>query len=253
MYNKKYVSVVLATYREKNSIKQVIDDFYATGYVDEVIVVNNNAENGTDKEVNKTQAKLIYEKKQGHGYALLCGIRKATGDYVILCEADGTYLPKDIKKFLAYGEDFPVVLGTRTNKSLAAKNSAMFFLRRLADIIEGKIIQILFLTNTITDVGCTYKLLRRETIRQLDPHWLKGDSHFVTEVTLQVAARKIPFIEIPVAFHKRIGESAATGNLINIIKWGYKLFIFILYFWFRWRIIQLIQSLRSRKLYDNIS
>ena len=60
MYEGKTVSVAIATYRERKSIRKVINDFFETGFVDEVIVVNNNAEAGTDDEVGKTKAKLFY-------------------------------------------------------------------------------------------------------------------------------------------------------------------------------------------------
>lgn len=230
MWKGRAVSVVLASYREKNSIREVIDGFFATGVVDEVIVVDNNAEIGSVEEVKKTRAKIIFEKKQGQGCALRTGMREARGHYVILCEGDGTYNPSDIGRFLAYGEEFPVVLGTRTNTSLIRSGSGMFFLRRMADIFEGKLIELLFAAGRLTDVGCTYKLLRKEVIKKLDSVWISGDSHFVTEVTLQVAAHKIPFVEIPVAFQKRVGTSSVTESLRNIVKWGIKLLVFILLF-----------------------
>ncbi len=224
----------MTSYREKNSIRSIIEEFFATGVVDEVMVVDNNAEEGSVAEVKKTGARLIFEKKQGHGFALRRGMTEARGDYVILCEADGSFDPRDVEKFLAYAPSFPVVLGTRTNTSLIQPDSAMFFLRRLADIFEGRLIELLFMSSTITDVGCTYRLFHRDIIQMLSGVWLTGDSHFVTETTLQIAARKIPFIEIPVAFRKRVGESFMTGNLFKIAKWGVKLLIFIIVFRLRW-------------------
>lgn len=234
MWNGRSVSVVLTSYREKDSIRASIEEFFTTGVVDEVVVVDNNAEPGSVEEVKKTRARLVFEKKQGHGHALQRGMREAKGDYVVLCEADGTFRPGDMRKFLAYAEEFPVVLGTRTNKSTIDPGTAMFLLRRLADVVEAKFIEYLFWTPNLTDVGCTYKLLHREVIEFLAPRWIKGDSHFVTEVTLQIAAARIPFVEIPVTFRKRVGESFITGNFWKVAKWGVKLFLFIWVFWFRW-------------------
>ena len=76
--------------------------------------------------------------------------------------------------------------------------------------------------------------MRREVIEQMEGKWQTGDSHFVTEVTLQVAARKIPFVEIPVAFKKRVGTSSVTESFFNIAKWGMKLLTFIISFFVRW-------------------
>jgi len=235
MWKGKSVSVVLTSYKEKNSIRETIEGFFNTGVVDEVIVVDNNAEAGSAEEVRKTKAKLFFEKQQGHGYALREGMRRAGGDFVVLCEGDGTYNPRDVEKFLLYGAEFSVVLGTRTNTSLIGPDSAMFFLRRVADVFEGKLIEILFATNRLTDVGCTYKLLRQDVVQKLEPHWIKGDSHFTTEVTLQVVARRIPFVEIPVAFNKRVGVSSVAESFSNVVKWGIKLLIFIILFRVRWK------------------
>ncbi len=244
MWNGKTVSVVLTSYREKDSIREVIEGFFATGVVDEVVVVDNNAEPGSVEEVRKTRARLVFEKKQGHGYALQAGMRESSGDYIILCEADGTFQPRDVRIFLVYAEAFPVVFGTRTNKSMIGAGTGMFFLRRIADVIEAKFIEYFFWTSNLTDIGCTYKLLRREVVEFLEPKWIKGDSHFVTEITLQIAAAKIPFVEIPVTFRKRVGKSLVTGNFVKIATWGIKLFLFIWLFWFRWLLSRKMRSVR---------
>lgn len=234
MWRGKSVSVVLTSYRERYSIRETIDDFFATGLVDEVIVVDNNAEPGSREEVQKTRAKLLFERRQGQGYALRTGMREARGDYIILCEGDGTFNPFDTEKFLLYGLEFPVVLGTRTNTSLIGPDSAMFFLRRIADVLWAKLIEVLFASNRLTDIGCTYKLLHKEVVQQLLPYWITGDSHFITEMTLQIAARRIRFVEIPVAFKKRTGVSAVTDGFKNVAKWGIRLIFFIILFRLRW-------------------
>ena len=116
MYQGKTVSIAIATYREKKSIAGVINEFFKTGFVDEVIVVNNNAEPGTDEEIAKTKAKIFYEQRQGYGYAFQKAILETKGDYVIVTEPDGTFLAQDLERFLVYARDFDVVLGTRTSQ-----------------------------------------------------------------------------------------------------------------------------------------
>ena len=64
MWRNDSVSVILPTYNEKDSIRRVIDDFFQTGVVDEVIVVNNNAAAGTSAEIGKTAAREIFESRQ---------------------------------------------------------------------------------------------------------------------------------------------------------------------------------------------
>ncbi len=96
MWDGKTLSVVLMTYAERNSIRRVIEGFFETGVVDEVLVVNNNAEEGTAEEVALTNARQVFEPKQGYGHAIRRGLVEATGDLVLLAEPDGTFLPQDI-------------------------------------------------------------------------------------------------------------------------------------------------------------
>lgn len=234
MWKGKKISVVFSTFREKNSIRQAIEDYFATGFVDEVIVVNNNAEQGTDEEVRKTKARLVYESNQGYGYGYQRGIRESSGDYIFLSEPDGTYRASDLERFLVYGNDFPAVIATRTNQSAILKGAAMGWLRKIANVCEAKLIEVLFGTNSITDIGCTCKLLRRDVALELAKHWRTTNGLFATELLLLIVSLRIPYIEIPITFGERVGESTLTGRWYKLVKWGIHILCFILSFWVRW-------------------
>ena len=234
MWHGKTVSVVFSTYREKNSIRKAIDDYFATGFVDEVLVVNNNAEPGTDEEVKKTKASLVYQPKQGYGNGYQMGILEAKGDLIMLSEPDGTYSARDLEKFLVYERDFPVVLGTRTNQSAILEGASMGLLRKLANVFDAKVIEVLFGTNSLTEIGCTCKLFRREELMKLAPLWKTTNALFATELLLLTVTERIHFIEIPISFSERVGESSLTAKWHQLAKWGIKIFWFILSFWFAW-------------------
>ena len=101
MYKNRKVSVVIPTYNEAKSIRGVVNGLFESGFVDEVVVVDNNSLGNTREEVARTKARLVYEPKQGYGHALMRGLLEATGDLVVMTEADGTFQPKDIEKFLS--------------------------------------------------------------------------------------------------------------------------------------------------------
>ena len=162
MWNGNKVSVVLMTYAERDSIRSVIDGFFATGVVDEVLVVDNNAEPGTAEEVGKTRARLVREPRQGYGHATRRGLREAAGDLVVLAEPDGTFLPEDVFKLLVYSNECDVVFGTRTTRELIWHGANMDWLLRWGNWAVAKLIEFLFNTSHLSDVGCTYRLLRRE-------------------------------------------------------------------------------------------
>ena len=145
MWNNKTVAVIFPTYREKRSIKNSIIEFDSTGFIDEIIVVDNNAETGTSEEVKKTRARTIKEPIQGYGAAIKTGIKSTNADILLIAEPDGTFDGNDVVKFLAYSDDFDMVFGSRTHVPLIHKKAGMTFQRRIADVILGKLISLLFL------------------------------------------------------------------------------------------------------------
>lgn len=193
-------------------MKAAIDDFFASGYVDEIVVVNNNAAEGTDEEVKKTNARLVYEKRQGYGYAIWKGLEQASGYYLIISEPDGTFSGKDIIKLLAYSNDFEYVLGTRTTRELIWKGANMGFFLKWGNWAVAKYMEFLYNTTTLTDVGCTMRLICRPLYERIRPLFTIGTQHFGPQMTLIVAKIQTPFMEIPVNYCPRIGRSSVTGS-----------------------------------------
>lgn len=228
MYKGKKVSVILPTYNEKGSIRQVINDFFDTGYVDEVVVVNNNAAEGTDEEVKKTQARQVFEKKQGYGYATQRGLAESEGDLLVICEPDGTFMAHDIIKLLAYSEDFDVVFGTRTTSKMIIKGANMGFFMRLGNWGVAKMMEVLFLTSALTDVGCTMRLLSRWGYDTIKNQFTIGESHFGPELMCLVITNKVSFMEIPVKYAPRVGKSSVTGDKIVAFFLGMKMVFLII-------------------------
>src|SRR4030042_4503533 len=109
MWINKKVAVIFPTYKEKRSIAKIIGEFNSNKFVDEIIVVDNNAEKGTTDEVKKTKAKIIKETRQGYGYAVRRGLKETKADLIIVSEPDGSFDGRDVVKLLAYSEDFDVV------------------------------------------------------------------------------------------------------------------------------------------------
>lgn len=212
MWKNKKVSVIFPTYNEKESIRRVIEEFFAAGLVDEIIVVNNNAAEGTKEEVEKTKAIQVFEKKQGYGHAMQRGMQESTGDLIILSEPDGTFSGDDVLKLLAYSDDVDVVFGSRTNPKLAHYKSNMGRFLRIGNWFTAKLIEFLFLTNILTDVGCSMKLISRGAYEKIKQHFTVGTSHFNPELMCLIIMCKINFIEIPVKYQEREGQSMVTGS-----------------------------------------
>lgn len=250
MWHGKKVSVVFPTYNEKESIRDAIEDFFANGHVDEIVVVNNNAAPGTDEEVRKTKARLVYEPRQGYGYAIWKGLAEATGELLIVAEPDGTFSGHDVTKLLAYSEDVPVVFGTRTQREFVWEGANMGIFLKWGNWAVGKLVEFLFNTTLLTDVGCTMRLFHREAYEKIAPQFTVGGSAFGPQLLLLTILNGISFIEIPVNYRKRVGESSVTGNKVKAFFLGLTMIGMILRYrvksWFGWRPRNQIQSGGSR-------
>jgi glycosyltransferase involved in cell wall biosynthesis len=230
MWKGKEVSVVLMTYAERDSIRDVIEGFFATGVVDEVLVVDNNAEPGTREEVAQTRARLVHEPKQGYGHATRRGLLEARGDMIVLSEPDGTFLPQDIIKLLVYSEHCDVVFGTRTTQVLIWEDANMADFLRWGNWAVAKLIELLFNTRHLSDVGCTYRLLRREVADLIAQRMTVGGNHAGTEIMLLTIASGARFIEVPVNYLPRVGTSSVTGKRLAAIGVGLRMIELVLRF-----------------------
>ena len=228
MWNGKTVSVIFPTYNEKDSIRACTLEYLGTGLVDEVIVVNNNATPGTSEEIAGTGAREIYEGTQGYGHALLRGIDECTADLIILSEPDGTFSGKDVVKLLAFSEDLPVVFGTRTSREFIWAGANMGRFLRWGNWAVAKMTEILFNTTLLTDMGCTHRLFRREALQLIRPKLTIGGSHFGPQLLMEVVAHRIPFVEIPVNYRARVGESSVTGDLWKAFCLGMQMIALVL-------------------------
>ena len=207
------ISVLLPTYNERDSIRSVIEDFFATGIVNEVIVINNNAVHGTSEEVARTRAREVLEPRQGYGAAIRRGLIEARGDLIVICEPDGTFLARDITKLLAFADDFDVVFGSRTSQQFIWTGANMGLFLRWGNWAVAKYMQFLYNATNLTDVGCTMRLLRREVAEQLRDQFRVDGSQFGPEMMVLSLREQFQVIQVPVNYLPRVGESAVTGDL----------------------------------------
>ena len=145
---------------------------------------------------------------------------EAEGDLLLLAEPDGTFSGHDVIKLLAYSDDVPVVFGTRTQREFVWEGANMGIFLKWGNWFVGKMVEALFNTNHLSDVGCTMRLLSRDAYAHLRPHFTVGGSHFGPQILLLTILTQTHFIEIPVNYRKRVGESAVTGSMWKAFRLG---------------------------------
>lgn len=228
MWNNKTVSLIFPTYNEKDSIRDAIVDFQYAGIVDEIIVVNNNAVEGTSEEVAKTSVNEIFEKKQGYGAAIRRGFKEATGEYIIVSEPDGTFSGKDVVKLLSYIEDFDVVYGSRTVKELIWQGANMGLFLKWGNYAVAKMMEVLFNTTSLSDVGCTMRCINRKALRHIEPFFTVDGSFFGPEMMVLSILVRMRIIQLPINYTQRIGRSSVTGNKVRAFLLGLRMIQLIL-------------------------
>ncbi len=228
MYKGRTVSVVLPVYNEEENIKVAIEDFFAQPFVDEVVAVDNNSSDRSGQEIKSTRAMYVHETSQGYGAALQRGMREATCEIIVTVEPDGTFMAKDIEKLLIYAEDFEVVFGTRTSRALIWSGANMGFAIRMGNWAVAKFLEYLFNGPSLTDVGCTYKLLHRSAYERIKHRLSVNGSHFSVELMIRALQADLRTVEISVNYRQRVGTSKITGKIWKAVRLGFRMIFFIL-------------------------
>jgi len=228
MWKDKTISVVLPCYNEEENVRNAITDFFNCGCVDEVLAVNNNSTDNTAQEIKKANAVLINEEKQGYGFAIQRGLKEAKCDYIIISEPDGTFSANDIYRLLVYAEEFDMVLGTRTSKTCIWEGANMGHFLKWGNWVVAKMLEFLFNGPSLTDVGCTMRLIEKKALGKIIGKFTVGGSHFLPEMTILAILNGLKVVEIPLNYMPRVGKSKITGRKVRAFKVGLRMMMLIL-------------------------
>jgi glycosyltransferase involved in cell wall biosynthesis len=228
MWNGRTVSVVLPTYNEKDSIAETIRAFDKLGVVDDILVVNNNAAEGTSDEVAMTTAREVLEPRQGYGAAILRGLAEVDTDLICICEPDGTFDPRDLMKLLAFTEDCDFVVGSRTVSTFIWDGANMGRFLQWGNWAVAKTIEVLFNTSYLSDVGCTFRIVSRDLVPGLLRDSRVHGSAFGLEMLMLAIVARDSVVQIPVNYHPRVGTSAVTGDTGTAVRLGLRMLRMVL-------------------------
>ncbi|MFH1663293.1 MAG: glycosyltransferase [archaeon] len=216
--NKK-ITVCLTAYNDEGIIGDAVKDFKSHKLVDEVIVVDNNCSDNTAGEAKKAGAIIVKEPIQGFGAASIRALKtalqkaKPKNNLVLFVEGDQTFVSKDIDKFVSYIDNADMVIGTRTTKELATKDSQVTRPIQYSNLFLAKLIQLKYWgTVRLTDVGCSMRLIRCNALEKTIPLYSVTGSAFSPHMIDMVLKKGFRVIEIPVYFKKRGGTSKGIGS-----------------------------------------
>lgn len=213
------LSIIIPCFNEYNYLPQIIKKIElikVPGILKQIIIVDDGSTDGTSDLIKKEFPQytlIVSDRNYGKAHAIRLGLPKATGDIVLIQDADLEYDPADysalIKPFIE--DNAQVVYGSRILKSGNGKSSELYylggrFLSLITNIIYGA---------KVTDEATGYKLFKKGLLEELDLQ--STGFEFCPEVTAKILKRKIKIYEVPISYYPR---SKKEGKKINAIKDG---------------------------------
>lgn len=209
------LTVVIPVYNEEHFIRHIIARVQAVPVEKEIVVVNDCSTDATRERLREAEAEhpnlrvFHHEVNQGKGAALRTGFKQATGDIVIIQDADLEYNPTEYPKLMQPIIDglADVVYGSRF--AGGESHRVLYFWHS----VGNKFLTLLsnMLTNiNLTDMETCYKAFRREVIQSIQ---IEEDRFgFEPEITAKVAARKCRIYEVGISYS---GRTYAEGKKIG--------------------------------------
>ena len=204
------LSIIIPAYNEEDYVRTILNRVkkakLPSGVRKEIIIVNDGSTDSSKFKVqsSKLQFKIknlktiSYKKNMGKGYAIRQGLKKATGDYVLIQDADLEYDPNDYGNLLkpVLEKKAQVVYGSR----FLGERRNMFFWHMLGNKLLSLLTNLLYNT-TLSDMEVGYKVIPRNLLKSLN---LKEDRFgFEPEVTAKILKRKIRIYEVPISYSGR--------------------------------------------------
>jgi glycosyltransferase involved in cell wall biosynthesis len=211
------LSVVVPVYNEENTVEHVVERIRAAdvgGIEKEIILVDDFSTDGTrallQKIVNAPDVRVfLHPRNRGKGAALRTGMKHATGDIVLIQDADFEYDPREYSKLLEpiLSGDADVVYGSRFLGS--GPHRVLYFWH----FVGNSFLTLLsngFTNLNLTDMETGYKVFRREVVERI--HIEENRFGFEPEITAKVAALGCRIYEVGISYH---GRSYKEGKKIG--------------------------------------
>jgi glycosyltransferase involved in cell wall biosynthesis len=194
------VSIVIPAMNEADSIASVVSDLRRTAAWHEIIVVDDGSADDTATTARDAGACVIrHPYNKGNGAAVKSGIRRASGEYILIVDADGQHPPEDAQRIAARLGDFDLVIGARAahTQATAARRAGNALLNNLASYLTSR---------PIPDLTSGFRGARTECLREFI-HLLPNGFSTPTTTTLAFIKAGYNVAFEPIHARQRSGHS----------------------------------------------
>ena len=223
------LSVLIPCYNEVHTIEAIVKRVAAMNMASEIIIVDDGSKDGTRDLLPKLDGQdgvrvILHEKNQGKGAAVRTAIQAATGDVLLIQDADLEYDPREYPNLMKPIEEglADVVYGSRF---LGAPHRAILFWNMVANKLLTLMTNILY-NNILTDMETGYKVFKKDVVKDITIHAKRFD--FEPEFTAKILKKKVRIFEVPISFNprdytegKKIGIRDAFEAVWTLLKYRF--------------------------------
>jgi len=224
------LSVIMPVYNEEQTLRQILDQVRAVDLLPkEIIIVDDGSTDGTrgilQEEEGKGDVRVIFHaQNEGKGSAIRTGLAAASGDIILIQDADLEYDPRDYPELIR-----PILEGRAEvvygSRFLGGPRKAMLFWHAVANKILTLITNVLY-DSILSDMETCYKAFRADVLKSIPLRARRFE--FEPEVTAKILKRGIRIYEVPISYTgreyyegKKIGFQDAIQAFWTLLRYRF--------------------------------
>ena len=209
------VSIIIPCYNEQSTIKEIINKINSQSNIDKEIIVIDDYSNDKTREILEKDLKnnihkiILNERNYGKGYSIKKGIESASGECILIQDADLEYDPSDYKKLLdpIINDVADVVYGSRFIGT--SERRVLYFWHTIGNKLLT-LLSNMFSNLNLTDMEVGYKVFKSNVLKEIN--LVENRFGFEPEITAKIAKKNIRIYEVGIRY---FGRKYSEGKKIT--------------------------------------